>query len=90
MTDNVTRLPCQTYLNDTPESLREMARQIESGEMASPELLVMVSAGANGIEVFTQGKKADDNLAAIGLLSLGKDLLHDTHRNDIEASRGRP
>lgn len=85
---DVTRLPCQTYLNDTPESLREMARQIESGELPNPELLVMVSAGANGIEVFTQGKRADDNLAAIGLLSLGKDLMHEAHRNDIEASKG--
>lgn len=76
---SVTRLPCQTYLTDIPASLRAFADQLESGEIETPESLVMVSSGGDGVAVYTQGMRADDDLLTVGLLEIGKGLVINTH-----------
>lgn len=82
MTANVTRLPCATYRTDIPASLRGMADQIESGELPVPELMVMVTTSKDGIDVFSQGIRADDDVFTIGLLNLGKDRLIAAHLSE--------
>lgn len=78
-TASVTRLPCQTYRADIPASLRAMADQIERGEMSTPDSMVTVCSGADGVEVFGQGIRADDDIFTIGLLDMGKGLIVGMH-----------
>ncbi len=81
---SVTRLPCQTYLTDIPASLRAFADQLESGEIETPESLVMVSSGGDGVVVYGQGLRADDDILTVGLLEMGKCLLINTHSSTEE------
>lgn len=73
--NSVTRLPCETYRTDIPASLRAMADQIERGEMSTPGSMVTVCAMPDGVEVFAQGMRADDDMLAVGLLETGKALV---------------
>jgi len=79
MAENVTRLPCETYRTDIPASLRALADQIESGEVELPESMVMVSSAEDGVVVYTQGMRADDDVLTIGLLEMGKGLVIANH-----------
>lgn len=76
---SVTRLPCETYRTDIPASLRALADQIESGEVETPDSLVMVSSGENGVSVCAQGIRADDDILTAGLLEFGKGLVVNAH-----------
>lgn len=75
----VTRLPCATYRTDIPASLRAMADQIENGEADTPDSLIMVSSGEEGVEVYSQGIRADDDIFTVGLLEFGKGLIIGSH-----------
>lgn len=72
---NITRLPCATYKTDIPASLRILADEIESGETALPESVVIISSGEQGVEVFSQGMRADDDVFTIGLFEMGKNII---------------
>lgn len=76
---DITRLPCATYRTDIPTSLRALADQIESGETPMPESLTIVSSGDEGVEVYSQGLRADDDIHTIGLLELAKGLVIANH-----------
>lgn len=76
---SVTRLPCATYRTDIPTSLRAMADQIEQGEMPMPESMVTITSSPDGVEVYTQGMRADDDIFTIGLLEMGKGLVIGNH-----------
>lgn len=62
MLQNVTRLPCATYRTDIPASLRALADQIESGETEMPESMTIVTSGQEGVQVYSQGLRADDDI----------------------------
>ncbi|NWO10171.1 hypothetical protein HLV40_07140 [Chromohalobacter salexigens] len=79
MTNSVTRLPCATYRTDIPRSLRALADQLEQGEAPMPESLVMISSGQDGVEVYSQGLRADDDVLTVGLLEFGKGLVIGGH-----------
>lgn len=83
MTD-VTRLPCATYRTDIPASLRALADQLERGDTQMPESLAMISSGQDGVVVYTQGLRADDDIFIIGLLEMGKGLVISNHAGGDE------
>ncbi|MDV6318793.1 hypothetical protein [Chromohalobacter sp. HP20-39] len=82
MSSNVTRLPCETYRTDIPASLRALADQLEQGETQMPESLAMISSGQDGVTVYSQGMRADDDIFTIGLLEMAKGLVIAKHADD--------
>lgn len=75
----VTRLPCETYRTDIPASLRALADELEQGVTEMPESLVMVSSGESGVQVYSQGLRADDDILTVGLLEFAKGLVVSAH-----------
>lgn len=75
----VTQLPCATYRTDIPRSLRALADQIESGEAPTPESLIMIASSDDGVTVYSQGLRADDDVFTVGLLEMGKGLVIANH-----------
>lgn len=82
MSSNVTRLPCETYRTDIPASLRGLADQIEKGEAELPESMTIVTSGKEGMQVYSQGMRADDDIFTIGLLEMAKGLVIAKHADD--------
>ena len=82
MADNVTRLPCETYRTDIPASLRALADQLERGEEKMPDSLTMISSGQDGVVVYSQGLRADDDIFTIGILEMAKGLVIANHTGD--------
>ncbi|MDX1464482.1 MAG: hypothetical protein R3215_02110 [Halomonas sp.] len=81
---DVTRLPCATYRTDIPTSLRALADQIESGETPMPESVTIVTSTEEGVEVYSQGLRADDDIFTIGLLEMAKGLVIANHTGGDE------
>lgn len=79
MADKITILPCATYRTDIPRSLRALADQIESGEAPTPESLIMIASSDEGVTVYSQGLRADDDVFTVGLLEFGKGLITSGH-----------
>lgn len=76
---SITRLPCATYRTDIPASLRALADELEQGEIEMPESLAMITSGQDGVVVYTQGLRADDDIFTIGLFEMAKGLVIANH-----------
>lgn len=79
---DVTRLPCATYRTDIPRSLRALADELERGDEPMPESLTMICSGDDGVQVYSQGLRADDDIHTIGLLEMAKGLIIAGHTED--------
>ncbi len=81
---DITRLPCATYRTDIPASLRALADELERGDTPMPDSLTMVSSGEDGVTVYSQGIRADDDIYTIGVLEMAKGLVISNHTRDDE------